>query len=122
MNLDEKAIQLITKLIRETSAGLIKWKVELPPKTLTTATEDDIHIYFEAEYKEKIIAIFERRSKYFMDEHIFAWTSEDVFAILDHLGNILIEYSQHSPVIKELFNTVRQQVADLDSLLNDLLD
>ncbi|EJP48943.1 hypothetical protein ACINNAV18_1538 [Acinetobacter baumannii Naval-18] len=53
MNIDEKAILLITKLVRKTSADEIKWKVANPPKSLVSATEDEIFTFFEANYKEK---------------------------------------------------------------------
>ncbi|EHU1662493.1 MULTISPECIES: hypothetical protein [Acinetobacter] len=120
MNIDEKAILLITKLVRKTSADEIKWKVANPPKSLVSATEDEIFTFFEANYKEKKFAIFERKSKFFFDEHEFYWTSDDVFAILDNNENVILEYSKNTPVLVDLFTTVREQVADLDNLIDDL--
>ncbi|CAH6813480.1 hypothetical protein HQK29_17230 [Vibrio vulnificus] len=122
MSVDEKAIKLITKLNRETSMGEVKWSVETPPKALTTATESQVFVYFEAEYKGKIVALFERKSKYFYDEHDFYWSESQVFAVLDRQQRILLEFDKNSPALDDLMTTVREKVADLDGLLDDLLD
>ncbi|MUH95237.1 hypothetical protein GNP63_01550 [Aliivibrio fischeri] len=122
MSIENKAIKLITKLIRETASNNVTWNVSNPPRALVLATEDEIYTYFQADYKDKVVAIFERKSKYFIDEHEFYWTSSDVFAVLDNENRILLEFSQISPALRDLFSTVREQVADLDSLLDDLLE
>ncbi|MBF4425960.1 hypothetical protein [Vibrio anguillarum] len=122
MSVDEKAIKLITKLNRETSMGEVKWSVKTPPKALTTATESQVFVYFEAEYKGKTVAVFERKSKYFYDEHEFYWSESQVFAVLDRQQRILLEFEKNSPALDDLMTTVREQVADLDGLLDDLLD
>lgn len=122
MNIDDKEIKLITKLNRETSKGLIKWSVESPPKSLTTATEDEIFIYFKAPYKNKFVAIYERKYKHFYSEHDFYWGGLDVFAILDDHERVLLEFSKSSPALRDLFVTVREQVADLDGLLDGMLE
>lgn len=121
MNLDDKAIKIITSLVRKTSDGEVKWSVGIPPQTLTSATEDEIHAYFEAPYKDRKFALYERKSKYFYDEHAFYWISSQIFAILDNNKNVILEYSKQTPVLDDLFLTVRGQIADLDSLLDDLL-
>lgn len=121
MNRDDKAIKVITLLVRKTSDNEIKWSVGEPPSSLISGTEDIVHSYFEAPYHEKKFALFNRKSKYFYDEHSFYWTSDLVFAILDKKGNILLEYEDKTPVLDDLFKTVREQVADLDDLLSDLL-
>lgn len=118
---DNKSIQLITKLLRETAAGDIKWVLSYPPKSLISATEDEIHSYFQVNYKDRIIAIFERRSRYYYDEHAFYWTSQTSFAILDNFENLIWEFTQSAPILEELFKVVRLQVADIDSLLDNLL-
>lgn len=122
MSANEKAIKLITKLNRETSKGEVKWSAETPPKALTTATESEVFVYFEAKYKDKYVAVFERKSKYFYDEHEFYWSESQVFAVLDRQQRVLLEFEENSPALSDLMATVREQVADLDGLLDDLLD
>lgn len=122
MSVNDKAIQLIVKLNRETAKGEVNWSAETPPKSLVIATEAEVFVYFSAKYKNKFVAVFERKSKYFYDEHAFYWSEAQVFAVLDDQDRILMEFEENSPALNDLFSTVREQVADLDGLLNDLLD
>lgn len=122
MDTQAKTIQLITKLIRETSENQITWNTRTPPKALIAATEDQVHTFFQTYYKNKTVSIFERKSKYFFDENEFYWTSSIVFAVFDLEENLLWEFSENTPVLIDLFNTVRAQITDIDSLLNDLLE
>lgn len=122
MNSDSKVIKLIAMLVRKTGSGDIHWALTKPPKLLTSATEDEIYSYFQAHYNSKIVAIYERKSKYFHDEYAFHWTSSNVFAILDKDENPIMEYPSKAPVLDDLFTTVRIQVADIDNLLDDWVD
>lgn len=120
-NTNRKEIQIITQLVKETASGKIEWDRTNPPIELISATESEIYTYFEAEYKGKLFAIYERREKNFYDEHEYYWVSTPIFAILNHNRNVLIEFSQKTPVLEDLFKTVGRKVADLDGLLDDLL-
>ncbi|WP_272572306.1 MULTISPECIES: hypothetical protein [unclassified Providencia] len=118
---NNKEIQIITQLVRETANGNIKWASMAPPKALISATEDEIYTYFEAKYKGKTFAIYERRYKHYYDMDEYSWSRKPVFSILNNEGHVILEFEQRSPVLSDLLHTVSHQVADLDSLLNDLL-
>jgi hypothetical protein len=47
MNTENKAAQLITKLIRETSKGNVKWDVEDAPRSLNYETEQSVPLYLQ---------------------------------------------------------------------------
>lgn len=122
MNMDNKTTQLMTKLIRETSSGKIEWKPKDAPKSVVQGTEDIVPLFFEAKYKDKWIALFLRRYKSFYDEHAYYWEESLVFAVLDSADRVLWETSDYSPALRDLFETVREQVAGIDGLLDNLLD
>lgn len=122
MSVDNKTIQLITKLIRETAKGNVEWNMADPPKSLTETSDAEIYAYFQANFKHRIVALYEQKSRYYTDEHEFHWTYSPGFALFDERQRLLLDYCQHSPALNDLLSTVREQVADLDGLLNDLLD
>ncbi|WP_288366554.1 hypothetical protein [uncultured Acinetobacter sp.] len=122
MNTDDKVIKIITTLVRKTSNGEVKWSVSNPPKNLVSATDDEIHFYLETIYKGNRFALYDRKSKYFYDEHDFSWISSQIFAILDINKNVILEYHGKTPVLQDLFSTARGQIADLDGILNDLMN
>lgn len=122
MNIDSKTTQLMTKLMRETSSNKLEWKPRDAPKGVVQGTDDIIPLFFQAKYKEKWVGIFLRRSKSFYDEHAFYWEERLVFAIIDLNDRVLWETSEYSPALRDLFETVREQAAGIDTLLDNLLD
>lgn len=123
MSYHSKAIQLATKLIRLTSEGTINWQIKDPPRSILSGTDDVIPLFFEAKYKDKWVAIYEQRYQEFYPENeTFYWTKSIIFAVLDSQDRVLWETTQHSPVLKDLLNTVREKTAGIDDLLDDLLD
>lgn len=122
MSIDNKIIQLITKLIRETARGNVEWTIGYPPKSLTNTSEAEIYSYFQATYKHRKAAVYEQRTRYYTDEHEFYWTYSTCFALFDEEERLLLDFCKESPALTDLISTVREQVADLDGLLNDLLE
>jgi hypothetical protein len=123
MNLQNKETQLITKLIRLTNTDEIQWKIKDPPRSITMGTNDFVPIYFEAQYKDKYVAIYQQRIQHFSpDTESYYWTENIVFAILDAQDRVLWENTEHSPALFDLLGTVREKLAGIDSLLDDLLD
>lgn len=123
MSTESKVTQLIVQLNRETAAGNIQWKATQPPESLVQGTEDVVYHFFEVKYKEKLIGIYERRYKSFIDEHDFCWCNEIVLSILNNHNQrkIIWEYSERSPALIDLFSTVREQCSGINELLDDLL-
>lgn len=122
MNLDSKTNKLITKLIRLTNDDELEWTVKDAPKTLTRGTDDIIPLFFEANYKDKWVAIYQKRYQdFYIETESFYWTEKIVFAVLDREDRVLWEVDKHSPALVDLLETVREKTAGIDDLLNDLL-
>lgn len=123
MSFQSKETQLITKLIRLTNDNKIQWTIKDPPRSIIMGTNDFVPIYFEAKYKDKYVAIYQQRRQHFYpDTESFYWTEEIVFAVLDAQNRVLWENTEHSPALFDLLGTVREKLAGIDSLLDDLLD
>lgn len=122
MNTDSKTTLLLTKLIRETSSGKVRWEVRDAPKSLNQATEQVVPLYLQTEYKGKILGLYEVRSKYFHDEDVFSWSEGIGFCIVDDQQRVIWESTQYSPALKDLFDTAREQASGINGILDDLLD
>ena len=121
MSTDTKTAQLITKLIRETAKGNIKWEVKDAPDSLNYETEQSVPLYLQAEYKGKLLGIYDLRTKSFYDEHAFYWSESIGFCIVDRMGQVIWESNEYSPALLDLFNTAREQASGIDDILDDLL-
>jgi hypothetical protein len=121
MNINEKAIKLISKINRETSDKKLEWNVATVPSSLTEATECKIFVYFEAKYKNSTVAVYEKRLKYYHDEDTYSWAPEIYFAVINQHRVVLWEFSERNPALSGLFNTVREQVSDIDGMLDEML-
>jgi len=122
MSTESKTAQLITKLIRETAKGNVKWEVEDVPRALNAETEQSVPLYLQTEYKGKILGVFDLRSKYFTDVDEYYWTEGVGFCIVDGRGRVVWESTEPSPALLDLFNTAREQASGIDDILDNLLE
>lgn len=121
MSTENKTAQLITKLIRETAKGNVKWNVEDAPRSLNYETEQSVPLYLQTEYKDKILGVYDLRSKQFTDADEYYWSESIGFCIVDDKGRVVWESKEYSPALLDLFNTAREQAAGIDDILDDLL-
>jgi hypothetical protein len=122
MSTESKAAQLITKLIRETAKGNVKWEVEDAPRSLNNETEQSVPLYLQTKYKGKVLGVYDLRTKHFTDEEVFHWSEGIGFCIVDERGRVVWENQERSPALLDLFNTAREQASGIDDILDNLLD
>ena len=121
MSTENKTAQLITKLIRETAKGNVQWEVKDAPRSLNNETEQSVPLYLQAEYKGKLLGVYDLRSKNFTDVDEYYWSESIGFCIVDSRGRVVWESNEHSPALLDLFNTAREQASGIDDILDDLL-
>ncbi len=121
MSTESKTAQLITKLIRETAKGNVKWKVEDSPSSLSNETERSVPLYLQTEYKGKLLGVYDLRSKHFTDVDEYYWSESIGFCIVDTMGRVVWESNEYSPALLDLFKTAREQASGIDDILDDLL-
>lgn len=121
MNTEDKAEQLAITLTRETYSGQVSWKNIQPPAGLSKGTENFYPLYLETNYKGRTIGLFERRYKYFYDEHEYYWCEEFGMCIIGDYGAVVWEYSRRSPALANLFEAAREQSSGISGILDDLI-
>jgi len=121
MSTENKTAQLITKLIRETSKGHVRWEVKDAPRALNHDTEQSVPLYLQTKYKGKLLGVYDLRTKSFHDEHEYYWSESIGFCIVDDHGRVVWEANEYSPALLDLFNTAREQASGIDDILDDLL-
>lgn len=122
MSTKNTTAQLITKLIRESAKGNVKWNVEEAPRSLNYETEQSVPLYLQTEYKNKTLGVYDLRSKHFTDVDEYYWSESIGFCIVDDEGRVVWESYESSPALLDLFNTAREQAAGIDDILDDLLN
>jgi hypothetical protein len=89
---------------------------------VVAGTDHVVPLYFETSYKNQRIAIFERRYQGYSGEHDHLyWTEQVTLAFLDGAQRNIWEHSEPSASLHNLFELVRRSVANVDSLIDDLL-
>ncbi|MEW6586734.1 MAG: hypothetical protein AB1442_14150 [Nitrospirota bacterium] len=117
---ESKLIQFATKLNRLTQEGTIEWSRMDPPDSLTKATDDKIFHFFGARYKGRNLGLYEERYQTYGDYDELIWTQRWVLAFFDDEW----EEAWRFPSIQgipELAESVMYNVADVDSIIDDLL-
>jgi hypothetical protein len=121
LSTEDRMSKLIEQVLKATHRGDVAWRVGRAPVSLTRATDNFVPVYLEATYKGKVIVVYEQREKCWTDEESFNWTSSLHFGI--EVGDIVMsDYSQYSPMLRQLFEAAKNKASGLDSLLSDLLD
>lgn len=121
MNIDNKAEQLIILLTRETYSGSLRWSHTIPPAGLSTATENFYPLFFEANFKGTTIGLYQRRYKYFFDEHEFYWCEDIGMCVVGEYGSVLWQYTERSSALINLFEAAREQASGIGGILDHLL-
>jgi hypothetical protein len=118
---EKKLEQLIRLLIRETTEGQISWEASNPPRSRMIGTDDIIADYFETTFKDQEVAVFERRYKEFNPENeSLYWTSDYCFALLS--GGAITWETEDSRLLFPLFKVAKESAADVDGILDKLLE
>ncbi|MEI7085465.1 hypothetical protein WCU61_05250 [Pectobacterium versatile] len=118
----DKNTKLILALNKNTKNKSLSWSILDTPPSFDEGTEDRIPVLYVCTYKEKNLALYLRRYRYFHDEHEFYWAEKKCLAIINSQYQILWEADEQGQPINDLYSTVTEQASGVDDLLNDLLD
>ena len=121
MTTENKTAQLITKLIRATAKGKIKWKIKEAPRSLIYETESSVPLYLQTEYNGKLLGIYDHRSKCFYEGEAY-WHEGIGFCIVTEDGKVIWKLNEDFLALRDLFNTAREQASGIDDILDDLLN
>ena len=123
---DARMEKLIVLLIRKTKEGQIKWEAATPPGTLTEGTDQKIVDYLETTFKEQRIAVFERRFRAYdgeNDNHY--WADKDCMGFVNgsrFTKSITWETSDYPALLYSLLTSAKESAAEVDNILDSLLD
>lgn len=121
MSTEDKASKLVGQVLRATYSGSILWRLSSPPASLTRATDNFVPVFLEADYKGKVIVVYEERYKHWTDEENFTWGAGVRFGVF--LGNTVVtEFVKWSPLLRQLFEAAKNNATDVDSLIDNMLD
>lgn len=117
-----KLTRLLSELTKLTSKGQLTWRIKDPPESLSHGTNDIFPLYFETEYKGQGIGLAQRRYQgYDGDHERFYWAEELVLLFVDVRDRVTWETNSPHAALYTLFETVREQAADVDGILKRLL-
>lgn len=120
---EKKTSDLISELTKLTSKGQIDWTSSDPPDVLTHGSNDVYPLYFQTTYRDQKIAVAQRRyQSYDGDRDRFYWNEEINLFFLDYRDKIAWQTDSPYTALNILFETVREQAADVDGIFDRLLE
>lgn len=120
---DSKITALLVKLNRLTSMDQLQWNVQDPPRSLSRGTDDYIPFFMTATYKAQRFGLYQLRYQSFDgDREQPYWSERPVLSILDFHDRVLWETTRYSSALNDLFETARRKVANVDGIIDGLLD
>lgn len=121
--MDSKNItNLLLKLNRLTVDGELKWECSGSPSSISVYRDVYIPRYFQAKYKEQIIAVYEERYQDYAPELDQVYHSGRIcLAFLNHNNQLIWEYSENSRALGDLFDSIIEKSAGIDDIINNLL-
>jgi hypothetical protein len=116
-------VRLISKLTELTSKGELTWEITDPPHALRSGTNDVFPLFFEVNFKGQHIGLANRRYQdYDGERDKYYWAQELVLMFIDQQGRVVWTTTSPYAAIYNLFETVREQVADVKNIIDNLLD
>ncbi len=119
---NDKITSLIVKLNKDTVNRTIKWFYVDDDKYKIKGTDDIVPLMYICAMKDKSIAMYERKSKHWLDDIDYTWNSDVYLAIMSHDGKIIWDTKNPPQALRDLFETVRRQSSGLDEILDELLN
>jgi hypothetical protein len=115
--------RLLSRLTQATVLEECNWRNAETPDSLVRGTSDIYPYYFETTLKSKKIGLAERRYQRYDGEHDqMYWTNEFVLVFKDIYDRVSWEYRSDHSALYTLFESVREQIADVDGVIKELLD
>ena len=127
---ETKFDEAVLQILRLTHDDKVLWASKRPPALWRNTTDDVYPIYFEAKYKNRKLALYQKRSR--VDEtekYVARMTNQPVdefvqslhLALLGDNDEIMFEFPRSSQ-ISDLFQTVRYKEAAVDEFVDLLLN
>jgi hypothetical protein len=118
-----RLIKLLSELTKLTSQGKLNWHRTDTPDHYTAGTSHVFPDYYEARFKEQKIGIgLQRYSEYDGDRDRFFWNERLYFLLLNSMDEVIWHKEGFLPAMSVLFDTVRDKVANVDGLIDSLLN
>ncbi|EIX1616019.1 hypothetical protein MJ669_004020 [Cronobacter sakazakii] len=119
---NDKTIKLVVSLNKLTVQKSIEWTVLDAPENLIEGTEDIIQVVFHANFKGKDFVLYNRKYRYYLDEHEWAWAEGLVLAIVTPTYKPIWETYEQTQALRDLFNSVTKQASGFNDFVDELLN
>ena len=119
---DEKLIKAVSKLIRLTQEKKLKWEKMNPPSDLFEGTDSVVPYFYGVRHKENNLGLYEIRFKAVdpNTENIY-WADDVVLSVFAEDWTRVWDFPEKSAVY-DLLRSIRYQIADVDGLIDSLLN
>lgn len=122
MSYKAKAVKLVAKLNRLTQEGTITWDQGSPHPSVTKGSNDVVQLEYTTQYKDKNFRLYLSKYQNYMEEYDkFYWDEATVLEICNEDG-VAIWTCPRVNGLWDLFQSVQYQAANVEEILNDILE
>lgn len=118
---NDKITSFVVKLNKETVNKTIKWHYSTEEKYKDEGTDDIIPLMYIYTKNGKNLAIYERKSRHWIDDVDYVWNNDVHLAILASDGTIIWDTRHPPQALRDLFETVRRQSSGIEEILDEFL-
>jgi hypothetical protein len=119
--MNTKEYRFVSKIIKETLEGKIKWETARTNPTSISLSERLIDFPYKTVIDEKIFRLFKYESKYFIDEERFEWTTGYRLEMIQDSSEKSLYTFPETRNLSDLYDEIRRQIAGIDDFLNNYL-
>lgn len=119
---ENEIVKLLSQLTKLTVKGDLYWRRRDPPDFFTDGTNDKYPEYFQTDFRDQLIGVgLKRFQLYDGDRDRLYWGERMILVFVDGFGRVLWEYDEQSSALVNLYQKVRETVADVSGILKNLL-
>ncbi|MBZ1747095.1 hypothetical protein ACYA8F_26265 [Klebsiella pneumoniae] len=119
---NDKTTKLVVSLNKLTVQKSINWTVIDAPENLVNGTQDIVQVVFHTKHMEKDFVIYNRKYRYYFDEHEWSWAEGIVLAIVTPSYKIIWETHDQTQALRDLYSSVSKQASGFNDIVDDLLN
>lgn len=119
---NDKTTKLVVSLNKLTVQKSINWTVIDAPENLVNGTQDIVQVVFHTKHMEKDFVIYNRKYRYYFDEHEWSWSEGIVLAIVTPSYKTIWETHDQTQALRDLYSSVSKQASGFNDIVDDLLN
>lgn len=120
MSRNDGVDQLVTRLVRGTINGTVKWSSVPPPPYFLIGNDEVYPLFFTTYQNEICVGVYEVRYRFYTDETDYSWSSSYGICVFKRYSNEIILDERNAAYLDSLILQAQRSAYDASNVIDNL--